>query len=266
MAARRALPFFHVEGIYENEPVGAPTTSECLLDQIYYPILLGARGHVFGNRPIWFFGTGWQAALGSQGAKFMQHAAALFDSHQGWGLVPDIERRIVTEGEGTVDTPDFAAAARTPDGVSVLIYVPTARTLQVDTTQLPGAQTSAKWYDPRTGQQMSAGSFANGARRNFTTPAGGPWLLLLEDASVVPSPAGCGTRSSPSTGWRLRWSATSTGTRRPTSSPSPARTRWRWATCTWRCRTGTSSSTGTAPAGCRTSGTTGSPSRPTRPW
>ena len=181
------LPFFHVEGIYENEPVGTPVPAECLLNQMYYTVLLGARGHVFGNRPIWLFDAGWPTALSSTGSQYMQHAVALFRSRDGWGLVPDTDRRIVVAGEGTLDTGDFAAAARTQSGSSVLVYVPTARTLQVDTSQLQGPLTSAKWYDPRTGQEQLIGTFANGAARSFTTPGGAPWLLVLDNPSVFPS-------------------------------------------------------------------------------
>ena len=181
----RPLTFFHIEGWYENE--GAPAS--CLLSQMYHPVLTGARGHVFGNRPVWLFDPGWQQALDSPGSRYMTHSAALFRSREGWGLAPDIDRRIVVSGGGNPDGTDFAAAARTPSGKSVLVYVPTARTVGVDTTQVPGASFVAWWFNPTSGAAQQIGTYARGGSRSFTTPAGSPWVLVLDDASAgLPAP------------------------------------------------------------------------------
>lgn len=180
-----SLPTLHIEGVYENEGAG----TDCLLAQVYYSVLNGARGHVFGNRPIWLFDTGWPAALGSEGAGLMQHAADLFRSREGATLVPDTAGLTVTSGAGTVGTADYAAAARTASGKSVLVYVPGARTLQVDTAQAPGPQFVAWWYDPRTGSRQRVGTYTSGGAMSFTTPTASAWVLVL-DALSVNSPPG----------------------------------------------------------------------------
>ena len=181
----RPLAFVHMEGWYEGEGV----STACLLGQAYYPVLLGARGHVFGNRPIWLFDPGWQQALSSPGSSYMTHFAALFRSREGWGLVPDVDRRVVASGGGNPDGTDFAAAARTPSGKSVLVYVPTARILGIDTAQVPGASFVAWWFNPTSGAAQQIGTYATGGVRSFTTPAGSPWLLVLDDASAaLPAP------------------------------------------------------------------------------
>ncbi len=178
------LPMFQIEGIYENE--GA--TTDCLLGQMYYPVLQGARGHVFGNRPIWLFDTGWQAALPSPGAQFMTHAAAVFRSREGGTLIPDTSGATVVSGGGTAGSPDSTAAARTASGKTVLVYVPTARTLQINGAQIPGPQHHAWWYDPQTGLAQDLGTSASAGTITMTTPAGGPWLLVLDDPSITTTP------------------------------------------------------------------------------
>jgi hypothetical protein len=171
------LPMLHIEGVYENE--GA--SDECLLSQLYHTVLNGARGHVFGNRPIWLFDAGWPAALGSPGAGFAEQAADLFRSREGGTLVPD--PAIVVGGAGTPGAADAIAAARTASGRTALVYVPTARTLQVDPARIP-SPSSAWWYDPRTGGAQPI----PGGGPSFTTPAGGPWVLVLDDPSVPSTP------------------------------------------------------------------------------
>jgi hypothetical protein len=71
-----AKPIFFNEGVYENE--GA--SKQCLDTQMYVPILGGAVGSVFGNNPIWLFGSGRQSALSSQGSMNQGNFGAFFSS------------------------------------------------------------------------------------------------------------------------------------------------------------------------------------------
>jgi hypothetical protein len=181
------MPFFHIEGIYENEPVGSPSPIECQLNEMVYPVLLGARGHVFGNRPIWLFDSGWPTALNAPGSLYWGFTAGILRSRQAWAAVPDTGQTIVTANQGTLNADDFTAAATTP--TSVLIYVPTTRaSITVNTSALPGGAggtTGAKWFNPRTGQESDAGTFTNAGPRDFAVPAGAPWLLILDNAAVT---------------------------------------------------------------------------------
>ena len=63
-----ALPVFVIEARYENEH-GISTAG--LRRQAYTALLSGASGHAFGNKPVWWFDRGWQAALSSPGAASM---------------------------------------------------------------------------------------------------------------------------------------------------------------------------------------------------
>jgi hypothetical protein len=177
----RPLPFFHIEGIYENQGASA----SCLMGQAHHPVFLGGRGHVFGNRPVWLFDPGWPTALDSAGARYMQNAAALFLLREGASLVPDLTQTIVVGGAGDPDGTDFAPAARTASGASVLVYVPTSRTISIDTAQLPGAEFVGWWVSPGTGVAQRIASFDVGGVRSFSTPGGAPWVLVLDDAGVT---------------------------------------------------------------------------------
>ena len=127
----RVMPFFYFEGRYENEN---STTQVCLRSQAYWPVLLGSVGSFFGNRPIWLFDPGWQAALGSQGTQNMVHFGRLFKSRAWDKLVPDLNGTVLTAGRGSLGA-DYAAAARTNDGATIIVYTPSQKALTIDMTK-----------------------------------------------------------------------------------------------------------------------------------
>ena len=82
-------------------------------------------------------------------------------------------------------TNTYTTAARTSDGLLVMAYVPTVRTITVDMSKL-ARPTTAHWYDPTNGSyvDVTGSPFANSGYRQFTPPghnsAGdGDWVLVL---------------------------------------------------------------------------------------
>jgi len=174
-----ALPFFYIEGQYENE--GADLG--CLVDQAAWAVLGGAFGHVFGNRPIWLFDSGWEAALDSPGANAMGHLTDLFRSRAWWRLMPDLSGSTLTR-----DNEGDAIAARTEDGETIMIHVPSARRITVNLDQIAGPSARAWWFDPQTGRLSDLGVLSGGGLRDFDSP--GQRILVLDDASAdLPAPA-----------------------------------------------------------------------------
>jgi hypothetical protein len=189
-----SVPVFMVEANYEFEnntgmDVGTPAI---LRRQEYWTALSGATGQLYGNHYTWGFGLGWKSQLDTPGVVQIAYLKALFEPRAWYELVPDQAHTVVTAGYGTFSSTgtlganDYVTAARTPSGKLVMAYVPSARTITVDMTQLSGLAT-ARWYDPVLGTFTSiAGSpFANTGSRDFTTPglnAGGDgdWVLVLE--------------------------------------------------------------------------------------
>lgn len=199
---RRTIPTLFVEGTYEGEKASLA----CTISQAYRTLLSGAAGHMFGNRPIWLFDSGWQAALDSPGSRAMQHLAKLVADRDLRGLVPDFK--------GTLVSGEDISAARSPSGITLAFLESGPRTLTVAASASPApipagpaptsagsaagpagsgsastgpARRAARWFDPATGTTRDAGSIDPTKPTALTSPSGGPWLLIVEDASAPPA-------------------------------------------------------------------------------
>jgi len=174
------MPFELTESTYEGEHNASAVQ---IRRQAYWALLCGATGQFMGNRPIWLFDPGWQAALDSTGAQDMSRLKALFTSRPWYQLVPDQKHEVVVDGLGEFRGLDYLAAARTEDGGTVIAYLPTARPFTVDMTKISGKAAKAWWFNPRTGKSDAAGEFPTTGKKQFTPPGEGDWVLVLDDAS-----------------------------------------------------------------------------------
>ncbi len=180
------MPYFLIETSYEGEHNASPVQ---IRRQAYWALLCGATGQFLGNRPIWLFDPGWEAAMDAAGSKDMVRLKALFTSRPWYELAPDQKHEVVIDGLGEFNGLDYLAAARTADGGSVMAYLPSSRTFTVDMTKVAGAKAKAWWFNPRTGASNSAGEFPTHGKRQFDPPADGDWVLVLDDASrKLPAP------------------------------------------------------------------------------
>ena len=180
------MPFVLIESIYEGEHNASAVQ---IRRQAYWAVLCGATGQFMGNRPIWLFDPGWETAVDSPGAKDMIRARALFTSRPWQDLVPDEKHEVVVDGLGEFRGLDYLAAARTYDGGTVIAYLPTARPFTVDMTKISGKTAVAWWFNPRTGKSDPAGESATSGKKQFTPPADGDWVLVLDDAArALPDP------------------------------------------------------------------------------
>ena len=181
-----AMPFILTESTYEGEHNASAVQ---IRRQAYWAVLCGATGQVMGNRPVWLFDPGWQAALGSPGAQDMVRLKALFASRPWYELIPDEKHQVVVDGLGEFRGLDYLAAARTGDGATAIAYLPTARTFTVEMNKIAGKTARAWWFNPRTGKSNSAGEFPTSGKKQFTPPGEGDWVLVLDDASRnLPAP------------------------------------------------------------------------------
>jgi hypothetical protein len=74
-AASPIRPVIQIESRYENETGG---TALLMRQQAYQTILSGACGHIYGNNPIWFFGSGWASHLNDAGGASLQYLPPVF--------------------------------------------------------------------------------------------------------------------------------------------------------------------------------------------
>lgn len=171
------MPFFLIEAGYEGNDVD----SAGVRMQAYQAVFSGAMGHLMGNFPVWYFGSGWQSALKSSGATTLGYLPALFNTTgiAWWNLVPDTNSSVLTSSPGSGT--GRAVAARVSDGSAVVVFTPSSRTLTVNMTKLAGASVSARWYNPATGAftTISGSPFANTGSRSFTS-SGVDAVLVLQ--------------------------------------------------------------------------------------
>lgn len=191
-------PAYLVEGHYDWENVGEPPdfgTPYVLRKQDYWTILTGGTGQFYGNKYTWSFADGWKDKIDTPGVEQLGIWKKFFSSLPWHDLVPDQDHTVLTGGIGTygdVDTrvseSDYATAARTPDGATVVVYVPMVRAITLNMSCLRRSA-KARWFDPSNGSYVDAanGEVANNGSHQFTPPgknhAGdGDWVLLLEAA------------------------------------------------------------------------------------
>ncbi len=176
-----ATPFVLIESTYEGEHNASAVQ---IRRQAYWAILCGATGQFMGNRPIWLFDPGWEAALNYAGSQDMTRLKELFTSRPWYQLVPDDKHEVVVDGLGEFRGLDYLAAARTTDGATVIAYMPTSREITVDMTKVAGKEAKAWWFNPRTGKSLSIGTVPTLGKHKFAPPGEGDWVLLLDDSAL----------------------------------------------------------------------------------
>jgi hypothetical protein len=180
----RVMPFVFFEGKYENEGASAV----CLRSQAYWSVLAGSIGHFLGTKPLWGFEPNWKSVLSSEGSRSMSHFARLFSSRPWQKLVPDLSGSLLTGGRGS-DT-SVAGGAVTSDRTTAIVYLPSARAVTVDVSKITGSSARAWWFDPQDGSTSSIGTFGTRARRSFSPPGPGDWVLVIDRASLRLGPPG----------------------------------------------------------------------------
>ncbi len=164
--------------------------------QAYWSVLCGAAGQFMGALGLFDFASGWQNILDSDGRRAMANLATVFGQYPWHDLVPDLSRSkeysawrdpsispLVTSGVGELRGLDFCSAARTPNGQLAMAYLPTARAITIDLTQLSGPLVEATWFDPIAGERFPAGLWRATGEATLTPPATQDWLLILESTT-----------------------------------------------------------------------------------
>ncbi len=188
------MPFYMIESTYENEH---QSTALQLRSQSYWALLSGAMGHIFGNCPVWHFGSfgtwcklaDWKSELNNSGSASMDYLQRLFRSRSWEKLVPDFDHRVLTSGFGTWGFKDYATAAYTSDSTTIIAYLPSKRTVTIDMTRIKGKRARGWWFDPASGKADYIGVFRSAGTRDFTPSAEGDQVLVIDcDSANLPVP------------------------------------------------------------------------------
>ncbi len=174
--ARSTMPFFLIESRYEGE--GA--TAAMIRGQVYQTALSGGVGFMTGDKPLWNFDAGWEAALDTPGMPSLEHFRAFVASIPWWTLEPDAEQLLLRDGIGSGLT--RAAAAKTRDGSLAIVYTPTGQPVTVDLQQLASGNVTARWFDPASGAYVGPSEGVEKSAHVFTPPrrdTDEDWVLVL---------------------------------------------------------------------------------------
>lgn len=193
-------PTIDGEPSYENIPHGLDRGPEPrwgasdVRRYAWWSVLAGAFGHTYGeNSVMQFFVRGgianaywpklsWQEAIDAPGAQQMHHLKDLILSRPFLERIPD-QTLIVDNGKR------YDRVAATRGSSYAIAYTYTGAPFRVQMGRIGGRRVTAAWFDPRTGETMSIGTFANTGRRLFTPPGtpapGNDWVLLLDDQAAA---------------------------------------------------------------------------------
>lgn len=194
-AASPTMPTGFLEGRYENDGI----TNAMLRSLMYGPLVSGATYAIFGNNPIWLFGSGYAAEFNSQGSLDLERFAAFVVSlDEAWAaMVPDTTDTFLTSGEGTGAT---RSAARFDDtgatGVLAVVYRPHggSATLTLDLTEFSAVTgVVVRKFDPTNAAYTTLGAFGTGSAQSFgslgtNSDGDGDWILLVEAATNIEIP------------------------------------------------------------------------------
>jgi hypothetical protein len=114
----------------------------------------------------------------------MDYLQRLFRSRSWQTLVPDFGNQIIVSGYGKPGTKDHVACAVTADGTTIIAYIPSSRILKVDMSKISSSKARGWWYNPSDGKITEIGVFPNSGYHEFTPPASGDWILVIDDSSA----------------------------------------------------------------------------------
>jgi hypothetical protein len=188
------MPYYQIESAYENEHNSTP---QQLRSQAYWAILSGAMGHIFGNCPVWSYGSAkkfcaeadWKKEMNNNGSVSMDYLQRLFRSRQWQLLIPDFDNHFITSGCGTWGKKDHVASARTSDGNTIIAYLPSKRSVTVNMTGIHGNMAKCWWYNPSDGKALEIGTYKTSGVHSFTPLSEGDRILVIDnDAAKFPAP------------------------------------------------------------------------------
>ncbi len=190
-------PCFDGEPRYEDHPVGwNPEVLGWFNDAdvrqaLYWNLFSGAFGHTYGCHPVWQMKTpqreavglarnNWYDVLGLPGAWDLMHARRLLESRPFLTRIPDQSMIAPSYFPET----DYVVATR-GEGYA-FVYFPTGWSANIIPEKIGAEKITAYWYDPRTGESKTIGTFPGKVSIRFTPPSNGrgnDWILVIDDAS-----------------------------------------------------------------------------------
>ena len=176
-------PVLMAEGAYEEgSEYGFEVTPLWVRRQAYYSYLAGAH-HTYGHNDSWRVLPTWKAALDAPGARQLTLLRRSFEAMKEWWLlVPD---QTVFASGGNTEGKVLNLAARHQDGQWIMVYLGSQASFSINMSKITAAKAGeARWIDPRSGEAVGAGRFANAGGITLSPPVGWEDALLILEASI----------------------------------------------------------------------------------
>lgn len=201
-----AKPVMDAEPVYEDHPINfnpeanGHSVSTDVRRPLYWDLFSGAFGHTYGHHSVWQMYSPdrepvnrplmpWYDAVDQPGAAQMVYGRLLMESRPFVTRIPD--NSIIITDKVATSVPGAGAysfvATRDKQGSYAMIYVPVGRKFSVRMDVIKGKNVVAWWYNPRNGEALKIGKFANTGTQTFNTPNPGEsldWILVLDDADA----------------------------------------------------------------------------------
>ncbi|MHB9033919.1 MAG: apiosidase-like domain-containing protein [Anaerolineae bacterium] len=167
-------PAVMAEGGYEGLEFGRLQTPHEIRVQAYWSHLAGGH-HSYGHNDCWVAPGEWRRWINAPGAQQLTLYRRLVTGlPRWWQLVPCQE--LLADGAG--ECMARAAASRAADGSWALVYLPEARTVRLDLSNLqPGLR--ARWVNPADGTEVPASQAGPGGRSVYEPPDSWEDALLI---------------------------------------------------------------------------------------
>ena len=186
-------PVIDGEPLYEDHPLDFRAAQNGwsfdahVRQRAYWDVFAGAAGHTYGNHAVWqFYAPGrtpingpqmyWYQAVHRPGATQIPLVRRLIESRDYFSRVPD--QSLVVD---TLTGADHVQATR-GDGYA-FVYSAQGRPFEVVMGKIAGDSIVAQWFNPRSGDFLPLGRFANSGTRRFTPPSegfGADWVLVVD--------------------------------------------------------------------------------------
>ncbi|WP_209332731.1 glycoside hydrolase family 140 protein [Lunatimonas salinarum] len=192
-----AKPTIDGEPLYEDHPncFNAKELGYSIPDDIrrimYWNVFAGAFGQTYGCHAVWQMYTSdrkpinaplrpWKVALDLPMAHQVKHLKELMISRPFLSRIPAQELVLTNQD----DDKTFVAATKDLYGSYALFYFPTGKTVQVDLSSLASSKLTLSWFDPRTGNSYSGGTFSRNANQRLIPPTEGEighdWVAIVD--------------------------------------------------------------------------------------
>jgi len=191
MLNRYRMPCILIESAYERE---RHTTAQTIRRQVYWALLSGASGEVFGHRDTYTVGAKKNTALNDPGVESMGIFKKYVETIPWYKMKGDWPHSLFTAGRGNFNATqypggdDYATAAFTTDRSLAVLYMPSYRKVGVNMNRFKNAVT-VEWFDPSSGiYTMMPGKFLNKDVHYFAPPSFNnakgfdDWVLIIKTA------------------------------------------------------------------------------------